>query len=92
VLADKPTDTFIHMRNWGKGFVYVNGKNLGRYWMTAGPQKTLYLPGPWLKKGYNKIVWFEEEIIGDNIEFLNTPELGERSAGDDIQVVLTSSN
>lgn len=48
-------DTFLDMENWGKGIVFVNGKNIGRYWH-VGPQQTLYLPGVWLKKGSNKIV------------------------------------
>lgn len=52
-------DTFLGMENWGKGIVFVNGINLGRYWQ-VGPQQTLYLPGVWLKKGENKIVIFEQ--------------------------------
>ncbi len=52
-------DTFLDMENWGKGIVFVNGKNIGRYWH-VGPQQTLYLPGVWLKKGSNKIVIFEQ--------------------------------
>jgi beta-galactosidase len=39
-----------------KGNVWVNGFNLGRYWVTEGPQKRLYLPGPLLKKGKNEIL------------------------------------
>jgi len=54
-----PHDTFLDMRNWGKGAVWVNGHNLGRYW-NIGPQQTLYLPGCWLKKGENEIIIFEE--------------------------------
>lgn len=53
-------DTFIDMEAWGKGIVFVNGKNLGRYWH-IGPQQTLYLPGVWLKKGENSIVIFEQQ-------------------------------
>lgn len=52
-------DTFIDMENWGKGIIYINGKNIGRYWH-VGPQQTLYIPGVWLKKGENKIVIFEQ--------------------------------
>ena len=52
-------DTFLDMRNWGKGIVFINGYNLGRYWK-IGPQQTLYLPGCWLKKGKNSIVVFEQ--------------------------------
>lgn len=37
-----------------KGVVFVNDKNLGRYW-NIGPQETLYLPGVWLDKGLNKV-------------------------------------
>jgi beta-galactosidase len=52
-------DTFIDMENWGKGIIFINGKNIGRYWH-VGPQQTLYVPGVWLKKGENKIVIFEQ--------------------------------
>jgi len=52
-------DTFLDMSKWGKGIIFVNGHNLGRYW-NVGPQQTLYLPGCWLKKGMNKITVFEQ--------------------------------
>lgn len=51
-------DTFLDMREWGKGIIFVNGVNLGRYW-NVGPQQTLYLPGAWLRRGRNDIVVFE---------------------------------
>ena len=57
---DKVGDTFLDMREWGKGIVFVNGINLGRYWK-VGPQHTLYLPGCFLKKGNNDIVIFEQQ-------------------------------
>ncbi|MCH3981833.1 MAG: beta-galactosidase [Prevotella sp.] len=53
-------DTFLDMEKWGKGIVFVNGINLGRYWK-VGPQQTLYLPGCFLKKGENDIVIFEQQ-------------------------------
>jgi len=53
-------DTFLDMHTWGKGIVFVNGHNLGRYW-NIGPQQTLYLPGCWLKKGDNIITVFEQQ-------------------------------
>lgn len=69
-------DTFLDMTNWGKGIVFVNGHNLGRYWQ-VGPQQTLYLPGAWLNKGQNKIVIFEQ--LNDNpqttLQTLKTPIL-----------------
>ena len=51
-------DTFLDLSSWGKGVVWVNGHNLGRYWR-IGPQQTLYLPAPWLKTGDNEIVVLE---------------------------------
>jgi beta-galactosidase len=53
-----PTDTYLDMRAWGKGVVWVNGHNLGRYW-AIGPQQTLYMPAEWLKKGANTITVLE---------------------------------
>lgn len=52
-------DTFLDMSSWGKGIVFVNGHNLGRFW-NVGPQQTLYVPGCWLAKGKNEIVIFEQ--------------------------------
>jgi beta-galactosidase len=54
-----PGDTFLDLRGWNKGFVWVNGHNLGRFWK-IGPQQTLYLPGVWLKKGANQIVVLDD--------------------------------
>lgn len=56
---DRVADTYLDMRDWGKGCVWVNGHNLGRYWR-VGPQQTVFVPGEWLKKGDNEIVVFEE--------------------------------
>lgn len=53
------TDTFLDMSAWGKGIVFVNGHNLGRYWQ-VGPQQTLYLPGVWLRKGRNEIMVLDQ--------------------------------
>ncbi len=69
-------DTFLDMTNWGKGIVFVNGHNLGRYWQ-VGPQQTLYLPGAWLQKGENKIVVFEQlnDAPQTTLQGLKTPIL-----------------
>ena len=56
--VDTTGDTFLDMRGWGKGEVWINGHALGRYW-TIGPQQTLYVPGPWLKRGMNEIVVYD---------------------------------
>lgn len=57
---DSVGDSYLDLRGWGKGIVFVNGHNLGRYWDLIGPQRTLYLPGPWLKVGQNDIAIFEQ--------------------------------
>lgn len=51
----KKGDTYLDMSSWGKGMVWVNGYNLGRFWK-IGPQQTMYLPGVWLKEGSNEII------------------------------------
>lgn len=51
-------DTYLDMSTWGKGVIWLNGHNLGRYW-EIGPQQTLYMPAEWLKKGTNELVVLE---------------------------------
>jgi beta-galactosidase len=51
-------DAYLDMSKWGKGIVWVNGYNLGRYW-NVGPQQTIYVPAEWLKPGNNEIVVLE---------------------------------
>ncbi|KAE9415891.1 hypothetical protein Angca_005280, partial [Angiostrongylus cantonensis] len=45
-----PTDTFLNTTGWGKGVAIVNGKNLGRYWASEGPQ-------------VNRILCLEDRLI-----------------------------
>lgn len=54
VNIEKPQDTFLDMSRYAKGYVWVNGVNVGRYW-NVGPQLRLYVPAPFLKKGENVI-------------------------------------
>ncbi len=56
---NKLADTYLNMSQFGKGFVFLNGRNLGKYWQ-IGPQQTLYVPAGWLKKGENEVVVFDE--------------------------------
>jgi len=56
---ETPKDMYIDMSSWGTGYVVVNGRNLGRYWPSVGPQTRLYCPGVWLSSGSNTIVVFE---------------------------------
>ncbi|KEH39518.1 beta-like galactosidase [Medicago truncatula] len=69
-LIDKTSqvkDTFLSFRNWGKGVVFVNDFNLGRYWPLRGPQCNLYVPAPVLKQGDNFVVIFELESPDPNL-------------------------
>ena len=59
--AEPGVDTFLDMRGFGEGFVFVNGFNLGRF-RGCGPQYTLYVPGELLKKD-NEIRIFDRHGI-----------------------------
>ncbi len=72
---DEPRDTFLKTTGFTKGFVMINGFNLGRYYNTAGPQQTLYVPATVLKKGNNKLIVFEsDEMCAPTVTFLDSPE------------------
>ncbi len=51
----KTGDTFLDLRPWSKGVVWVNGHCLARFW-NIGPSQTAYLPSCWLRTGKNEIV------------------------------------
>jgi beta-galactosidase len=51
-------DARLELPGWTRGFVWINGFNLGRYW-SVGPQRSLYVPGPVLREGGNE-VWLLE--------------------------------
>ena len=74
--VDKKADTFLYLDNFKKGFVVINGFNLGRYW-EIGPQRSLYVPSSILNEGENEIVIFEADgLKGEPIvEFKDYPTL-----------------
>ena len=73
-------DTYLDMRKWGKGVVWINGHNLGRYW-SIGPQQTIYVPAEWLKVGKNEVVVLELlETSQKSLETLAKPILDSISA------------
>ena len=51
-------DTYLDTRAVHKGEAWINQHPLGRFW-SIGPQSTLYVPGPWLRKGQNEIIYFD---------------------------------
>ncbi|MBQ3218929.1 MAG: beta-galactosidase [Akkermansia sp.] len=63
-LAEEPADTFLDMTGWKKGYVWVNGHLLGRYW-NIGPQERLYCPAEFLRKGNNAVEVLDLYIDSD---------------------------
>ncbi|XP_025209007.1 beta-galactosidase-like [Melanaphis sacchari] len=72
-------DTYLDTSGWTKGVVFLNDKNLGRYWPLAGPQVTLYVPATFLKPppNINTLVMFELENAPQDlaIKFVDKPIL-----------------
>ena len=60
IELDDLADTYLDMSGFGKGVVFVNQQNIGRFW-EKGPILSLYLSKGYLKKGENEIVVFETE-------------------------------
>ncbi|MEU6392582.1 beta-galactosidase family protein [Streptomyces sp. NPDC046939] len=48
---------------WVRGFVWVNGFCVGRYW-GVGPQRGLFVPGPLVRVGRNEVWVLELEGVG----------------------------
>ncbi|MER6912867.1 beta-galactosidase family protein [Streptomyces sp. NPDC000594] len=59
-------DARLGLPGWGRGFVWVNGFCLGRYWW-VGAQDALFVPGPVLREGENEVWVLELEESGDGI-------------------------
>ena len=82
---EKAGDTFLDLRGWGKGDLWVNGHCLGRYW-NIGPSQTAYAPGCWLRAGENEIVILD--LLGSDshtIAGLEKPILDELRPEKDFQ-------
>ncbi|WP_203185611.1 glycoside hydrolase family 35 protein [Streptomyces pratensis] len=54
----------LELPGWERGFVWVNGFCLGRYW-SVGPDRVLYVPGPVLREGANEVWVLELEEAGE---------------------------
>ena len=65
--AQESAGSMIDMRRWGKGFVFLNERNLGRYWPIAGPQYSIYVPPSYFLPGRNDIIIYEQTLA------FNTP-------------------
>ncbi|MEA4890414.1 MAG: beta-galactosidase family protein [Clostridiaceae bacterium] len=57
-LDEKPCDTFVKLPGFKKGVIFINGRVLSRYW-SIGPQRSAYLPAPFLREGDNELIVLE---------------------------------
>lgn len=74
-------DTFIDLAKFGKGVVFVNQTNIGRFW-EVGPTLSLYIPKGLLNEGLNEIVIFETEgTYQPEISLLKAPLYKEMEEG-----------
>jgi len=67
--VDRPADTYLDMRGLHKGQLWLGTHNLGRFW-SIGPVHTLYAPAPWMKRGTNRITFFD--LTGNATDRLST--------------------
>lgn len=81
-------DTYLNPTGWGKGVLYVNGFNVGRYWPLVGPQITMYIPAGLLKPGKNEFVILElqKANVPSTITFQTTAILDGQVKDDQAQV------
>ncbi|WP_432025645.1 glycoside hydrolase family 35 protein [Streptomyces sp. 1222.5] len=56
-------DARLELPGWTRGFAWINGFGLGRYW-SVGPQRSLYVPGPVLREGENEVWLLELQRTG----------------------------
>lgn len=59
-------DTYMWLKGFTRGYAFVNGFNLGRYWEIEGFDNRFYLPGALLNKGENDIVIFD--VLANDFE------------------------
>ena len=72
VELDAIYDTFIDCSKYGKGVIFVNGFNLGRYW-NRGPVQYLYLPSGFLKEKNEIIIFETENVLIKELKFSDKP-------------------
>jgi beta-galactosidase len=73
--VDVVKDTFIKLEGFNRGLILINGINIGRFDLKLGPQKTLFVPAPFLKQGKNEVIIFDgEKSSGVKASFTNVYE------------------
>lgn len=75
-ITGEPHDTFVRAADFKKGVIFVNGRPLSRYW-EEGPQRTAYLPAPFLKEGKNTVILLElEGYKNPAVDLVAVPDIG----------------
>lgn len=62
VTRAEAADCYLDLSHWNKGYAWVNGHLLGRYWH-IGPQQRLYCPAEWWRAGDNEVLVFDQHRI-----------------------------
>lgn len=61
----KEKGVYLLMKNWNRGFVFINGFNLGRF-TSSGPLATLFVPNFLLNIGINELLIFETSKMSNS--------------------------
>lgn len=72
VELDNIYDTFIDCSKYGKGCIFINGFNIGRYW-SKGPIQYLYVPSGLLNEKNDIVVFESENVLINTLEFSHKP-------------------
>ncbi|BCJ70650.1 hypothetical protein CS0771_01940 [Catellatospora sp. IY07-71] len=71
-----PAYTCLSVPDGTKGYLWINGHLLGRYW-SVGPQRTLYVPRPLLRAGRNEVVVLDLDAAElSTVDLHTAPHLG----------------
>ncbi len=73
--AEPQKSCFVHLDGFTKGYVFVNGFNLGRYWK-IGPQKSLYIPNAVLKEENEIVVLELDGASANTVSILDVHDIG----------------
>jgi beta-galactosidase len=73
-------DAFLELPGWTRGFVWINGFGIGRYW-SVGPQGALYVPWPVLREGANEVWILEFQEASPTGPVLRAPDAVSPAAG-----------
>lgn len=73
--VEEPAHANLDVSGAGHGVAYVNGHCVGRYW-SVGPQQTLHVPSPWIRRGRNDVLLLELDRVPTRLALTDAPILG----------------